>query len=82
MKLESKNLYITFSGAGYAFSVTPDKDEETGKLFFEIDMGDMNLKTIHHTYSNGWCQLTGRQIYTDILHLMGGMIQRNYPELF
>lgn len=82
MKLESKNLYITFSGTGYVFNVTPEKEDISGKLIFEIDMGDKDQKTIHYSYSNGWWQLTGKQIYTDILHLMGGMIERNYPELF
>ena len=82
MEFESKNLFVNISGTGIAFRVTPFKQEESDNLAFKIDMGDHDPKAIHHSYINGWWQLSGKQIYTDILHMMGAMIEKNYPELF
>lgn len=77
---EKKQLVAKWNNTGYAFEVQPVKVD--GKLIFEINMFDNHPKTINYDYTNGWWQLSGNQIYTDILHSVGGVIQKNYPELF
>lgn len=79
-KYEKKSLYINWNNIGQPFDVTPVMNEN--KLFFEIDLFDNNPRTIDYSIINGWWQLTGNSIYTDILHSMGAAIQKNYPELF
>jgi len=82
MQLETKNLFVDFAGKTYQFNVTPIQDRKKGKTIFEIDLNDQNPKTIHYSYENGWWQLTGNPVYTDLLHFIGARIQRNYPDLF